>query len=88
MNEFEAAMGLCILDDIEAIHQKRKIVYERYRHELKDIVQMQMQNHNATQNYGYFPVVLKMKHNLGKWKQYLKNKISLLEDISILHWIL
>jgi len=76
MNEFEAAMGLCILDDIESIHQKRKIVYERYRDELKDIVQMQMQmqNHHASQNYGYFPVVFKNEMQLKRVETVLKQQ--------------
>lgn len=74
MNEFEAAMGLCILDDIEAIHQKRKIVYERYRCELHNVVQMQTQNHNATQNYGYFPVVFKNETQLKKVETVLRKQ--------------
>jgi dTDP-4-amino-4,6-dideoxygalactose transaminase len=41
MNEFEAAMGLCVLDDIEEIKEKRKIVIENYRNELKGLVQFQ-----------------------------------------------
>ena len=30
MNEFEAAMGLCLLDEMEEVSQKRKDIYERY----------------------------------------------------------
>ena len=37
MNEFEAAMGLCMLDDMEDLYKKRKIVYESYKKELEGI---------------------------------------------------
>ncbi len=59
MNEFEAAMGLCMLDEMEEVSQKRKVVYERYEKELEGLVQFQEQNSHSTQNYAYFPIVLK-----------------------------
>lgn len=59
MNEFEAAMGLCVLDDIEKIKESRKEIIEYYKKELKGLVQFQEQNQNATENYSYFPVVFK-----------------------------
>src|SRR5574344_2676410 len=57
LNEFEAAMGLCVLDDIEKIKNNRKNIYEKYQKELKGLVKFQEQNENVTQNYSYFPVV-------------------------------
>ena len=59
MNEFEAAMGLCMLDEMEEISKKRKDVYERYKKELEGVVQFQVLHPHSTQNYGYFPIVLK-----------------------------
>jgi len=59
MNEFEAAMGLCVLDDLEMILEKRKIVYDRYFEVLKEIVFLPKLNEYATQNYSYFPIVFK-----------------------------
>ena len=59
MNEFEAAMGLCMLDEMEEILQKRKEVYERYDKELNGAVQFQVQNIHSTKNYSYFPIILK-----------------------------
>ena len=59
MNEFEAAMGLCMLDEMELILKKRKKVYERYREELESLVELQEKNPYTSQNYGYFPIVLK-----------------------------
>lgn len=64
MNEFEAAMGLCMLDEMEEISQKRKEVYERYTHELSGIVQFQLQNPHASQNHSYFPILLKNEGEL------------------------
>ena len=64
MNEFEAAMGLCILDDIEIVKNKREIVYNRYFTELKNSVKFQEHNKYSSLNYSYFPVVLKNEEQL------------------------
>ena len=74
MNEFEAAMGLCVLDDIEEIKEKRKDILENYRKELKDLVQFQEQNKNATENYSYFPVVFENETQLLKVQKALNEK--------------
>ena len=74
MNEFEAAMGLCVLDDIEEIKEKRKIIIENYREELKDLVQFQKQNENASENYSYFPIVLKSEGQLLKVQKALNDE--------------
>ncbi len=57
MNEFEAAMGLCVLDEMDKVMSMRKAVYNRYYHALKDVVSLQEFNVNCTKNYSYFPVV-------------------------------
>lgn len=74
MNEFEAAMGLCVLDDIEKIKNSRKNIYEKYQKELKDLVQFQEQNENATENYSYFPVVFENEKQLLKVQKALNDK--------------
>jgi dTDP-4-amino-4,6-dideoxygalactose transaminase len=74
MNEFEAAMGLCVLDDIEEIKDKRKIVIENYKNELQGLVQFQEQNKNATENYSYFPVVFENEEQLLKVQKALNEK--------------
>lgn len=74
MNEFEAAMGLCVLDDIEEIKEKRKSILENYRKELKDLVEFQEQNANATENYSYFPVLFKSEEQLLKVQKALNDK--------------
>ena len=74
MNEFEAAMGLCILDDLELIHEKRKGLYEKYANELSSFVNLQELNKNATKNYGYFPVVFKNEQELKKVQSVLNKE--------------
>lgn len=74
MNEFEAAMGLCVLDDIEKIKNKRKDILENYKRELKDLLLFQKQNENATENYSYFPVIFKNKKQLLKVQKALNSK--------------
>lgn len=74
MNEFEAAMGLCVLDDIEETKQKRKNILENYRNKLKDLIQFQEQNENATENYSYFPVVFKSEEELLKVQKALNEQ--------------
>lgn len=74
MNEFEAAMGLCVLDDIEEIKNKRKTISETYKKELKGLVTFQEQNKNATSNYSYVPVVFKSEEELLKVQKALNEK--------------
>lgn len=74
MNEFEAAMGLCILDDIEKIKRKRKIISDTYKKELKGLVSFQEQNEIASENYSYVPVVFKDEEELLKVQKVLNEK--------------
>ncbi len=74
MNEFEAAMGLCVLDDIEKIKNKRKSLIENYKKELKGLVQFQEQNDHATENYSYFPILFKSEKELLKIQKALNSE--------------
>lgn len=74
MNEFEAAMGLCMLDEMEEVFQRRKDIYRSYEKELKGIIQFQEQNSDSTQNYGYFPIVLKDEEQTLKLQKALNEK--------------
>lgn len=71
MNEFEAAMGLCILDDIETITLQRKEIYEQYLKLLN--LDIQLKNLDATSNYSYFPVLFKTEQQLLKVKKLLNS---------------
>ncbi|MDT8716143.1 DegT/DnrJ/EryC1/StrS family aminotransferase [Clostridium sp. 19966] len=66
MNEFEAAMGLCMLDDLEKIHNKRKIVFNYYMDNLPNGLEYQKINDDCTANYAYFPVLFKSEELLLK----------------------
>ncbi|MDT8717884.1 DegT/DnrJ/EryC1/StrS family aminotransferase [Clostridium sp. 19966] len=74
MNEFEAAMGLCVLDDIDKIFENRKKAYENYMNYLSKKLIRQEQNINSSLNYCYFPVVFKDEESLLKVKRVLENE--------------
>ena len=57
MNEFQAAMGLCVLDEMDASISARQSVWHTYERELSDSVQLQERSSNLTYNAAYFPVV-------------------------------
>ncbi|TYK65591.1 DegT/DnrJ/EryC1/StrS family aminotransferase [Colwellia echini] len=59
MNEFEAAMGLCILDEIENIKEQRKQLHHDYLEGLCGLVKFQKINTDSSINYSYFPIILK-----------------------------
>jgi len=65
MNEVEAAMGLCMLEEEDRIKQEREISYRFYRSQLRDYVQLQKQNLDATQSYSYFPVVFRDENEMS-----------------------
>lgn len=64
MNEFQAAMGLAVLDSIDQILENRSDVWHYYREKLQENFQLQKLNPNATYNYGYFPVLFKNEEEL------------------------
>jgi dTDP-4-amino-4,6-dideoxygalactose transaminase len=74
MNEFEAAMGLCMLDEIETILEKRKVIFKQYKKELKGLVKLQLQNLHSTKNYNYFPIILKNKEQRLKVQNALNKQ--------------
>lgn len=74
MNEFEAAMGLCILDDMVKMSQGRKSVYGRYKKELNGFVDFQVQNIYSTKNYSYFPIILENEEKTLKIQKALNEK--------------
>jgi dTDP-4-amino-4,6-dideoxygalactose transaminase len=74
MNELEAAMGLCILDEIQEIIKKRKKVWEIYKQELSNVLPTQELNPNATYNYSYYPVLFESEKQLKKVQKALIGK--------------
>lgn len=57
MNEFQAAMGLCVLDELENNLSSRSAVWNTYAEELGTQVQLQKIHPGVQYNYAYFPVV-------------------------------
>ena len=58
MNEFEAAMGLCVLDEIEQIQTQRRTIWECYRKNLPANIVYQQPTPHSKPNYSYAPIVL------------------------------
>ena len=78
MNEFEAAMGLCVLDDVSNIIEKQKSISDIYHTELEGYVQFQKVNPNVDNNYNYFPIILKNESQLLQVLQvFRENNIRL-----------
>ena len=66
-SEFHAAMGLVNLQYIEAIHNKRKILSERYDLNLSGHhYARQLWNSKATRNYAYYPILFNSEELLLK----------------------
>ena len=74
MNEFEAAMGLCLLDDLNILYEKRKKVYNLYYKNLKNHFLFQKQNKNSTKNFSYFPIVFESNEKLKKIEKALNKE--------------
>ena len=63
MNEFVAAMGLCMLRHIDGEISKRRLVVEEYRKNLSGIKGLQLPpvQEEVESNYAYFPIVIHEK---------------------------
>ncbi len=57
MNEFQAAMGLAVLDEINEVIAARGKAWNQYEKNLKGKLQLQERNPYSTNNYAYFPAV-------------------------------
>lgn len=57
MNELQAAMGLCVLDEMEDNLKARAAVWHRYEQALSQALQLQAKPEALDYNYAYFPVV-------------------------------
>lgn len=74
INEFQAAMGLCVLDDIEKIISGRKGVWECYQSNLPKSITAQQWNANGSQNYHYYPVLFESETTLKMVQQALNSE--------------
>lgn len=72
MNEIQAAMGLCVLDEMEEHLRSRKEICSLYKKKLKKKVKLQEICQLTTSNNGYFPILLKNKNERKKTDIKLK----------------
>lgn len=85
MNEFQAAMGLCNLKNVNQEIEKRKLLYERYIDNLSEVdgIKLPYIPKGVVSNYSYFPVLFNslkisrdeiqhelMKHNIYTRKYF------------------
>lgn len=71
MNEFEAAMGLCNLQEIDLILAERKKSYEYYLQKLQGVVQLQKWNQKGTPSYSYVSAVFETYDAMDKARTVL-----------------
>jgi dTDP-4-amino-4,6-dideoxygalactose transaminase len=57
MNELQAAMGLCVLDEMEENLKARAEIWQQYEATLGKTLQLQINHQALGYNYAYFPVV-------------------------------
>jgi dTDP-4-amino-4,6-dideoxygalactose transaminase len=58
MSEFNAAMGLAVLDEIDKNILERETVWKIYDREFPSLLKRQLFNTKSTSNFAYFPVLL------------------------------
>lgn len=58
LNEYQCAVGLVILDEIDEIIEKRTNLFEEYRDRLKEVCDMPTWHDEASFNGAYMPIVL------------------------------
>lgn len=77
MNEFQAAMGIVNLRYIDEQIEKRKVITQKYRENLKKIkgIRFIEDLENVKHNYSYFPIVIDEKL-YGKTRDELFNELQ------------
>lgn len=66
MNEFQCAMGLAVLDEMEENMASRALAWNTYHDLLKGVVGLQGRSREYTNNYSYFPILLKDEVQLSR----------------------
>jgi dTDP-4-amino-4,6-dideoxygalactose transaminase len=72
MNELQAAMGLCVLDEMEDNLKARAAVWCRYEQALSQALQLQAKPEALNYNYAYFPVVFESEEQAVRVAATLK----------------
>lgn len=74
MNEFQAAMGLCVLNDVRVCQNKREKLWSIYQKNLQTDKKLQNWSIFAANNYGYAPILIENNAKLLEIKDKLENK--------------
>jgi dTDP-4-amino-4,6-dideoxygalactose transaminase len=77
MNELEAAMGLCVLEDLEERTRRRTAIHDHYMREIGDRVTWQRRDPAWSSNHGYMPALFRSEADALDVQRCLKA-----EDIS------
>jgi dTDP-4-amino-4,6-dideoxygalactose transaminase len=72
MNELQAAMGLCVLDELGENLKARAALWHRYKHELGRTVELQANLEGLDYNYAYFPVLFESEEKVVRAVATLK----------------
>lgn len=72
MNELQAAMGLCVLDEMEENLTARAAVWHRYEQALSQALQLQAKPDALDYNFAYFPVVFESEEQAVRVAATLK----------------
>lgn len=73
MSEVHAAYGLCVLESIEEILQKRTGILSAYREGLDGVVETPLWREGATQNAAYAPILMESERQCLKVVDTLKS---------------
>ena len=76
MNEFCAIMGLCNLRHVTDSIRRRKVLYEEYEKQLKNVLGIRLfaKKEKVERNYGYFPILIEKEYPLSRDKLYERLK--------------
>ena len=74
MNEFQAAMGLTLLDQMEKVNQKREYLYKLYNSLLGDRLSGPQWNSHASNNHHYYPVLFESEDALKRAERSLQER--------------
>lgn len=72
MSELQAAMGLCVLDEIEENMASRAEVWMGYEKALPKTIQIQKKSKHLSYNFAYFPAVFRSEEQARKIAAVLK----------------
>lgn len=71
LNEYQAAAGLVLLEEIDSIIERRVSIWSSYRNALKDYVEFPDWDSTASPNGAYAPIILKNENQLKRVSKHL-----------------